>query len=101
MRLAASKASSGPMRSRSCTPGRATNSTARRFRRGGRNCPVLVIYAMVPPAHDLHKEVVMKLTIVLFDGFTALDVVGGYEVLARIPGVEVDFVAEATGVVAA
>ena len=27
----------------------------------------------------------MKLCILLFDGFTALDVVGGYEVLARLP----------------
>lgn len=43
----------------------------------------------------------MRLSILLFDGFTALDVVGGYEVLARIPGVEVDFVAASPGVIAA
>lgn len=35
----------------------------------------------------------MRLTIVLFDGFTALDIVGGYEVLANIPGVETEFAA--------
>lgn len=42
----------------------------------------------------------MRLSIVLFDGFTALDVVGGYEVLANVPGVEVEFVAASRGVVA-
>lgn len=43
----------------------------------------------------------MRLTIVLFDGFTALDVVGGYEVLANVPGMEVAFAAHASGIVAA
>jgi putative intracellular protease/amidase len=43
----------------------------------------------------------MRMTILLFDGFTALDVVGGYEVLANVPGVEVEFAAQAPGVVAA
>ncbi|MDQ1923826.1 DJ-1/PfpI family protein [Massilia pseudoviolaceinigra] len=42
----------------------------------------------------------MRLSIVLFDGFTALDVVGGYEVLANIPGMEVEFVSERVGLVA-
>ena len=42
----------------------------------------------------------MRLTILLFDGFTALDVVGGYEVLANVPGMEVEFAAAAHGVVA-
>ena len=39
----------------------------------------------------------MLLSILLFDGFTALDVVGGYEVLANVPGLETEFVAERTG----
>ncbi len=43
----------------------------------------------------------MRLTILLFDGFTALDIVGGYEVLANVPGMEVEFAAAAEGVVAA
>jgi len=43
----------------------------------------------------------MKLCILLFDGFTALDVVGGYEVLARLPGVETEFVSTEPGIVAA
>jgi putative intracellular protease/amidase len=43
----------------------------------------------------------MRTSFVLFDGFTALDVVGGYEVLANLPGVEVEFVAASAGVVAA
>jgi putative intracellular protease/amidase len=36
----------------------------------------------------------------LFDGFTALDVVGGYEVLANVPGIEVEFAAAEAGVIA-
>ena len=43
----------------------------------------------------------MRLSIILFDGFTALDVVGGYEVLANLPGMEVEFVAAACGLIAA
>ncbi|HEU4601924.1 MAG TPA: hypothetical protein VFS24_08140, partial [Steroidobacteraceae bacterium] len=43
----------------------------------------------------------MRLSIILFDGFTSLDVVGGYEVLSRIPGVETEFVAADRGVIAA
>ncbi len=43
----------------------------------------------------------MRLTVLLFDGFTALDIVGGYEVLANVPGVEVEFAALHPGVIAA
>jgi transcriptional regulator GlxA family with amidase domain len=43
----------------------------------------------------------MRLSIVLFDGFTALDVVGGYEVLANVPGMELEFLAAKPGPVAA
>lgn len=43
----------------------------------------------------------MRLSIVIFDGFTTLDAVGGYEVLSRIPGMEVEFVGRSRGVVAA
>ncbi len=43
----------------------------------------------------------MKLTMVIFDGVTSLDAIGGYEVLARIPGVETEWVAPHTGVVVA
>lgn len=39
----------------------------------------------------------MQLTILLFDGFTALDIVGGYEVLANVPGVETEFAAVRRG----
>lgn len=42
----------------------------------------------------------MRLSIILFDGFTALDVVGGYDVLANLPGMQVQFVAAAPGLVA-
>jgi putative intracellular protease/amidase len=37
----------------------------------------------------------------MFDGYTALDVIGGYEVLSRLPGMEVEFVAARIGPVAA
>jgi putative intracellular protease/amidase len=42
----------------------------------------------------------MKINILLYDRVTALDVVGPYEVLARLPGAEVAFVAERIGPVA-
>lgn len=41
----------------------------------------------------------MDLVILLFDRFTALDAVGPYEVLSRIPGMTVTFAATARGVV--
>ncbi len=43
----------------------------------------------------------MKLSIVIFDGMTTLDAIGGYEVLSRIPGIEVEFVGLRRGVIAA
>ena len=43
----------------------------------------------------------MRLSILIFDGLTILDAVGGYEVLARLPGVETEFVAAERGIVAA
>ena len=39
----------------------------------------------------------MLIAIPLFDRFTALDAVGPYEVLSRLPGAEVTFVGERTG----
>jgi transcriptional regulator GlxA family with amidase domain len=39
----------------------------------------------------------MKVAIVLYEGFTALDAIGPYEVLRSAPGWEVEFVAEARG----
>lgn len=39
----------------------------------------------------------MQIAIVLFDRFTALDAVGPYEILSRVPGAETVFVAERTG----
>ncbi|MFF3333124.1 DJ-1/PfpI family protein [Streptomyces sp. NPDC002888] len=39
----------------------------------------------------------MQIAIVLFDRFTALDAVGPYETLGRLPGAETVFVAEETG----
>jgi putative intracellular protease/amidase len=43
----------------------------------------------------------MKLSILIFDGLTALDAIGGYEVLARLPGVKTEFVAAQRGIVTA
>ncbi|UGY94507.1 DJ-1/PfpI family protein [Streptomyces gobiensis] len=39
----------------------------------------------------------MQIAIVLYDGFTALDAVGPYDTLSRLPGAETVFVAERTG----
>jgi putative intracellular protease/amidase len=39
----------------------------------------------------------MKTAILLYDRFTALDVVGPFDVLSRVPGAEVTLVAERTG----
>ena len=39
----------------------------------------------------------MQIAILLYDGFTALDAVGPYEVLSRLPGAEVRFVAVEPG----
>lgn len=41
----------------------------------------------------------MKIAILLFDRLTALDAVGPYEVLARLPGAEVSFVGTARGTI--
>jgi putative intracellular protease/amidase len=43
----------------------------------------------------------MRIAIPLFDRFTALDAVGPYEVLSRLPGADVAFVGERTGPVRA
>jgi transcriptional regulator GlxA family with amidase domain len=43
----------------------------------------------------------MKTSILLFDGFTALDAIGPYEVLRSVPGWEVEFVASERGEVRA
>jgi transcriptional regulator GlxA family with amidase domain len=39
----------------------------------------------------------MKIACLIFDKFTALDVVGPYEVLSRVPGAELSFVAKEAG----
>ncbi|MFI0732752.1 hypothetical protein ACH4S9_27680 [Streptomyces sp. NPDC021225] len=42
-------------------------------------------------------EVDRNVAVLLYDGFTALDAVGPYEVLCRVPGVTVTMVAEKAG----
>jgi putative intracellular protease/amidase len=41
----------------------------------------------------------MKIAILLYEGFTALDCIGPYEVLSRLPGADLAFVAARAGVV--
>ncbi|MFF9813263.1 DJ-1/PfpI family protein [Streptomyces sp. NPDC014006] len=41
----------------------------------------------------------MQIAMVVYDGFTALDAVGPYEILSRLPDAHVDFVAEEPGAV--
>ena len=43
----------------------------------------------------------MKIAILIYEGFTALDVIGPYEVLGCIPGAEIQFVSKKTGPVRA
>jgi len=43
----------------------------------------------------------MRLSIFIFDGLTTLDAIGGYEVLSRIPGMEVEFFAQTKSLIAA
>lgn len=43
----------------------------------------------------------MRLSILIYDGLTTLDAIGGYEVLSRLPGMETEFVGRRRGVVAA
>ncbi|MDC0767119.1 DJ-1/PfpI family protein [Streptomyces sp. HD] len=43
----------------------------------------------------------MQIAMVLYDRFTALDIIGPYEVLSRVPDVQVDFVAAQAGPVRA
>jgi len=40
----------------------------------------------------------MRIALLIFDGLTALDAIGPYEVLSRLPGAELDFVAPEAGV---
>ena len=47
---------------------------------------------------DAHGGESLKIAIPLFDGFTALDAVGPYEVLSRLPGAQVSFLAAEPGV---
>ena len=39
----------------------------------------------------------MQIAILIFDGLTALDAIGPYEVLSRLPGAELRFVAKQPG----
>jgi len=43
----------------------------------------------------------MRMSILLYGGFTTLDIVGGYESLARIPGMQTEFVTKKVGIYAA
>jgi transcriptional regulator GlxA family with amidase domain len=47
-----------------------------------------------PPAGNIAA---MKIACLIFDKFTALDVIGPYEVLSRLPGAELTFVAKEAG----
>ncbi len=48
-------------------------------------------------AHDEHADTGTSIAIVLYDRFTALDAIGPYEVLSRLPGASVAFVAAEPG----
>ncbi len=46
---------------------------------------------------DGDKETIVLIAVPLFDGFTALDAVGPYEILSRLPGVTIRFVSVEPG----
>jgi transcriptional regulator GlxA family with amidase domain len=50
-----------------------------------------------PDSHDSQTENTMQIAIFLFDRVTALDAVGPYEVLSRVPGATTVFVGERLG----
>jgi putative intracellular protease/amidase len=47
----------------------------------------------------MENETATQIAILLYDRFTALDAIGPYEVLSRLPGAEITFVAERSGLV--
>src|SRR5258708_15290373 len=53
---------------------------------------------LVAGAAPVEQDGGMNVTILLFDGLTALDAVGPYEVLWRVPGVHLEFVAAEAGI---
>ncbi len=65
-------------------------------------CDVQVAAAAFSRAHAAREQgekQVMEIAIVLFDGITALDAIGPYEILSRLPGAEVKFAGKQRGVV--
>ncbi len=50
-----------------------------------------------PFPKNWHNVRAMQIAFLLYDGFTSLDAIGPYDVLNRIPGAEVVFVAEQAG----
>jgi putative intracellular protease/amidase len=50
-----------------------------------------------PPANGRHSDAGPSIAIVLYQGFTALDAIGPYEVLSRLPGAQVSFAAREAG----
>src|SRR5215510_8116542 len=51
----------------------------------------------VAPREQSAKEMLMDIAIPLFEGITALDAIGPYEVLSRLPGARVRFVGASAG----
>src|SRR5207253_10255879 len=72
----------------------------RGWRRSGRNRWLNVIAARRPGCDTPgpRKETPMRIAILLYDGMTALDAIGPYDVLRQLPGAEVVFVGDTAGV---
>ena len=86
-------------RDRRARPGSAPPRRPRRaFAAPGRYQPVGVSRPLPPvPGQLTTREIVMDIAILLFDRLTALDAIGPYEVLQRLPGAQVRFVAAERG----
>src|SRR6185369_11601643 len=66
-----------------------------------RRRPIAIASAPRRSTENRHEQrrSTMKIAILLYEGFTALDCIGPYEVLSRLPGADLAFVAARAGVV--
>ena len=97
--IAAAAASARPRRCAACSCARSLRRSALPRRSTAGACASATAprtsRASATRRHKRDKE--MNTAILLYDGFTALDAIGPYEVLSRLPGATVTFVAAEAG----
>src|SRR4029077_10332944 len=77
---------------------RLTRDDAARVRAAGRRPPDRVTRTIPSGAGRVREEQPMDIALLIFPRLTALDAIGPYEVLQRLPGAQVKFVAAERGV---